>query len=140
MDDKGRDPQQGRRHVHPDPPFAPLRVNRDLQQVTGGRHRQEERGQAESGRAVDAAVRQLDHDVAAPDQPDGKQQQWRRQDVEMLDEGLPRVIHHRPFIGRLDQIPHPGVGKPGSRYDEVCDLQEDHLGPRHGMLSAEVTR
>ena len=53
--------------------------------------------------AVAAAVAQLGDDVSAPDQPDRKDQQRRRQHVEVLDEGLQRVVDHRPLVGRCDR-------------------------------------
>jgi hypothetical protein len=114
MGDIGGDPQQGSRDVDPDPPLTPRLAHRHLHQIARRGHRQKDNCKSDACSAVVAAIAKLGRDVSAPDQTDGKDEQRRRDDVEVLDVGLPGVVDHRPLVGGRHQIPHPGVDQPGS--------------------------
>ncbi len=65
------------------------------------------------------AVLELAEHVYAPDQTDCEDQERRRQHVQVLHEGLPGVVDHRPLVGRCDQVAHPGVDQAGAGDSQV---------------------
>jgi hypothetical protein len=124
---KERNPQQRCADVHHDPELPQRGSHSHLQEISGSRHRKEEHHQDDARDSRAAAVEQLAQDVSAQDHPHRKDQQRSCENVQVLQLGLPRMVHHRPLIGRGHQIAHPGVDYSGKPDRHVGNIQKHTL-------------
>ena len=117
--------------MDPGPVLPPLRIDRNLNEITGRDHRGENDRETDARHPIAAPILELADDVSAPDETNCKYEYRRSEYVQMLEMWLPRVIDDRPLVGRLREIPHPAIHEARRHHREIGPVQNEFLTAVH---------